>query len=72
VALGSISKTKFTLFGEYPLIIYDNGLNGKRRLCAQIPFAGGRVFETGDEQFLKFAKQGESYQSSQINLPSRS
>jgi len=26
-------------------------------LCVRIPFAGGRVFETGDEQFLKFATQ---------------
>ncbi|KAI0246610.1 hypothetical protein BJV78DRAFT_125834 [Lactifluus subvellereus] len=26
-------------------------------LCVQIPFAGGRVFEKGDEEFLKFAKQ---------------
>jgi len=26
-------------------------------LCAQTPFAGGRVFEKGDEEFLKFAKQ---------------
>jgi len=24
-------------------------------LCIQTPFAGGRVFETGDEEFLKFA-----------------
>ncbi|KAF8815629.1 hypothetical protein BYT27DRAFT_7192709 [Phlegmacium glaucopus] len=25
-------------------------------LCIQIPFAGGRVFETGDEKFLEFLK----------------
>jgi len=30
------------------------------------------VFETGDEQFLKFAKQGESYRRSRIELSSRS
>jgi len=30
------------------------------------------VFETGDEQFLKFAKQGESYKSSRIEFSSRS
>ncbi|TFK35636.1 hypothetical protein BDQ12DRAFT_737515 [Crucibulum laeve] len=24
-------------------------------LCIEVPFAGGRVFETGDEEFLKFA-----------------
>ena len=33
------------------------------RLCVRTPFAGGRVFETGDEKFLKFATQleGENY-----------
>jgi hypothetical protein len=30
------------------------------------------VFETGDEQFLKFAKQGESDKNSRIEFPSRS
>jgi len=30
------------------------------RLCIQAPFAGGRVFETGDEEFLAFTtKKGE-------------
>jgi hypothetical protein len=28
------------------------------------------VFETGDEKFLKLAKQGESYKRSRIELPS--
>ncbi|KAJ7891724.1 hypothetical protein B0H14DRAFT_2688057 [Mycena olivaceomarginata] len=26
-------------------------------LCIQVPFAGGRVFETGDEQFLRLASE---------------
>jgi len=26
-------------------------------LCIEVPFAGGRVFETGDEEFLKFASK---------------
>ena len=30
------------------------------------------MFETGDEQFLKFAQQGESYKGSRIELLSRS
>jgi hypothetical protein len=27
------------------------------RLCVQVPYAGGRVFETGDEDFLKVASR---------------
>ncbi|KAF8062474.1 hypothetical protein FPV67DRAFT_1703291 [Lyophyllum atratum] len=29
-------------------------------LCIEVPFAGGRVFETGDEEFLKFASKAQA------------
>jgi len=72
VTLGSISKTVFTPFGEYPIKLCDNCSNSECRLCVQTPFAGGRVFEKGDEEFLEFAKQGESFKRSRIELSSRS
>lgn len=30
------------------------------RLCVETPFAGGHVFETGEEKFLKLGLKGES------------
>jgi hypothetical protein len=34
-----------------------------------MPFAGGQVFETGDEEFLKFAsKKGQSHETSPMAL----
>jgi hypothetical protein len=31
------------------------------RLCVQIPFAGGRVFEKGDEEFLRLRLKGQLF-----------
>ena len=54
----SLSKTEFMPFGECSILQF--GTLGETyestRLCVQIPFAGGRVFESGDEKFLKFLK----------------
>jgi hypothetical protein len=57
----SISKNKFMLCGEYLMYLSTDNINkyANFRLCIQIPLAGGRVFETGDEEFLKFADQGK-------------
>jgi hypothetical protein len=38
------------------------------RLCIQVPHAGGRVFERGDEEFLNFATNGNHLTPSHRNL----
>jgi hypothetical protein len=56
VAEAHLSETEFMPFGgwlgdllSHRLIII--------RLCMAVPFAGGRVLETGDEELLKFASR---------------
>ena len=45
------------------LKINDVEILSKFRLCIQIPFAGGRVFEIGDEKLLNLGLKGEPVDS---------
>lgn len=51
-----------TLCGEHPITIGESP-SGKlivTRLCTETPTAGGRVFETGDEELLRLAYKTKS------------
>ena len=53
-------------FSSYPPIFFFSVI----RLCTETPAAGGRIFETGDEQLLEFAhkKDGAFPTSHMITL----
>lgn len=57
------SKIGFTLFGmRFPVNIPNDDLrHWFFRHCIQIPYAGGRVFQTSDEVLLKLSLDGERY-----------
>jgi hypothetical protein len=58
----SCSTNDSTLCGEHPTTIGESP-SGKliiTRLCTETPTAGGRVFETGDEELLRLAHKTKS------------
>src|SRR5579863_5665415 len=61
-ARASRPRNDSTLCGEHPTTIGESP-SGKlivTRLCTETPTAGGRVFETGDEDLLRLAYKTNS------------